>query len=157
MSTEARVNGPLQNFVSCCTNTFKLFEHETNLALSRSTLWHFTSRYKRTGHHYAIFCAPQMKKSRNLIKLAHRKIPEDHRLIVICDSFSESDRHLADELDFCLMTFGLLNEFGRDMAAARQREEEMNLLANGMAIDSEAMQEDFSQVIEDIIHLSNNQ
>lgn len=105
----------LEKYVSSCSITFKAFDHEVVMNKSKTTLWHFSSFSRRQNKKYMVFCTPDIKKARSLIKVAMKKLPKDSRLVVVCSQFTQSDQQDALEQDYCLITIDVLKKYGTEM------------------------------------------
>lgn len=112
----------VKKFVTACTLTFKAFDHEVTLSEGKSTLWNFTTVSKRNQKNYAVYCAPDLKVAKNLIKIALKKVPSDHRLVVVTKGFGDEDLDTANEEGYCLVSIETLNQFGAEMLEIREKE-----------------------------------
>lgn len=105
----------LEKYISACSITFKAFDHEVVMNKSKTTIWHFTSFSERQNKKYMVYCVPDMKKARSLIKIAIRKVPSDARLVVVCSQFTQSDQQDAMEKNYCLISIDVLRKYGAEM------------------------------------------
>lgn len=105
----------LEKYISSCSITFKAFDHEVIMNKSKTTLWHFSSFSRRQNKKYMVYCTPDIKKARSLIKVALRKLPPESRLVVVCSQFTQSDQQDALEHDYCLITIEVLKKYGAEM------------------------------------------
>lgn len=110
----------LRKFINACSLTFKSYEHEVVISKNKANLWHFSTTMNN-GKKFMVYCAPQLGKVKSIIKIALKKIPPNSRLVVVCESYSESDRSIADEQGFCLIDIETLQKYGTDMIDAKMR------------------------------------
>lgn len=89
---------------------------------SKSTLWNFITFNPNNSKRYAVFCAPSVAKVKGLIKVALKKIPKDHRLVVVVQSHSDEEVEEAASQDFCLVSLATLDEYGQEMLEIRDKE-----------------------------------
>tara|TARA_R110002072_G_scaffold276051_1_gene437474 strand:- start:218157 stop:218612 length:456 start_codon:yes stop_codon:yes gene_type:complete len=111
-----------KKLISRSTLTFKAFEHEVTMAPGKTTIWDFVTHDKRTGKKYCVYCALEMSRAKNLIKIALKKLPKDHRFVVVTSSFSEEEETKANEAGYCITSIDTLNKFGREMLDAKSVE-----------------------------------
>ena len=128
----------VRQFVTACTLTFKNFEFDVTMSEGKATLWNFTAKSRRNEKHYAIYCAPSLKKVKNLIKIAMKKLPQDHRLVVVCKEHSDEDLDKANEQNYCLLTMDILAKYGQEMIDIREREA---MAAQGEKTDEDLLDE----------------
>ena len=76
----------VEEFVNSCTLVFKSFEYDVVISKNKSNLWHYTATKKEKK--YVVYCAPEIKKVKGLLKVAVNKIPKEHKLVVICNDLS---------------------------------------------------------------------
>ncbi len=94
---------------------FKVFDYQVKMTESKASLWNFITTSPVSHKKYAVFCTPSVSKAKNLIKVALKKLPQEHRLIVITTDFSPEDLKSAEDQDYGLISFGDLNDFGQQM------------------------------------------
>ncbi len=110
----------IEEFVNSCTLVFKSFEYDVVVSKNKANLWHFSAGKSQKS--YVIYCAPEIKKVRGILKVAMKKIPDGHRLVVICHEYTDSDEGFADELEFTLVTLTKIKKYGEELLEARMRE-----------------------------------
>ena len=121
-----RMNAPksrkqlVQEFVNSCTLVFKSFEYDVVISKNKSNLWHYTAA--KQDKKYVVYCAPEIKKVKGLLKVAINKIPKDHRLVVICNQIDASDEEFAEGFDFTLVTLEKIKNYGEALLEAQIRE-----------------------------------
>lgn len=114
-----------KNFINICSVTFKAFDYNISMSKSKSTLWHFTATRKEGNpKHYAVMCAPNLTKSKALIKVACSKAV-DQRLVVVTSNYSDDDLEKARKEDYCLVSIVELKKYGDEMLSIRERESEI--------------------------------
>lgn len=111
----------IEEFVNSCTLVFKSFEYDVVISKNKANLWHFSAN--KLENNYVIYCAPEIKKVRGILKVAMKKIPDQHRLVVISSEYSASDEAFAEELEFTLITLKKIKRYGEDLLQARLRED----------------------------------
>ena len=111
-----------RKFITTCTLTFKAFDFDVTMSESKSTLWNFVAFNPNNQKRYAVFCTPAVSKVKGLIKVALKKLPADHRLVVIAEAHSQDEQDAADQLGYCLVSLGTLNEYGQEMLEIREKE-----------------------------------
>lgn len=111
-----------KKLISTCTLTFKAFDHDVVMSPGKTTIWDFITTDKRTGKKYCVYCALKMDRAKNLIKIALKKLPKDHRFVVITPQFSEKDEKAAEEGGYCITSVNVLNKFGQEMLDIKNSE-----------------------------------
>lgn len=111
----------IKQFVGQCTLTFKAFEHDVVMTEGKATLWNFITLNRRNGRRYAIFCTQTFSKSKSLVKIALKKLPKDHRLVVITNGFNEEELAISEKDDFCLTSLEIIKQFGDEMLDIKNR------------------------------------
>lgn len=111
-----------KKLISTCTLTFKAFDHDVVMSPGKTTIWDFVTTDKRTGKKYCVYCALKMDRAKNLIKIALKKLPKDHRFVVITPEFSEKDEKAAEEGRYCITSVNVLNKFGQEMLEIKSSE-----------------------------------
>jgi hypothetical protein len=99
----------LRKFVTTCTLTFKTFDFDITMNESKATLWNFTASNPQGDKKYCVFCAATVSKSKGLIKVACKKLPQDHRLVVIVESHSDQELEDATSQNYTLISLETLN------------------------------------------------
>lgn len=112
----------LRKFITTCTLTFKAFDFDVTMSESKSTLWNFTTFNPNNQKSYAVFCAQALGKVKGLIKVAMKKLPKNHRLVVVVQNHSDDELEEAALLDYCLVSLGTLHEYGQEMLDIREKE-----------------------------------
>ena len=110
----------VEEFVNSCTLVFKSFEYDVVISKNKSNLWHYTATKREKK--YVVYCAPEIKKVKGLLKVAVNKIPKEHKLVVICNDFDEADDLFSQGLNFKLVTLSKIKKFGEDLLEAKVRE-----------------------------------
>ncbi len=94
---------------------FKVFDYQVKMTESKSSLWNFVTTNPKTDKKYVVFCTPSATKVKGLIKVALKKLPKEHRLVVVAIDFNDEELKAAQENDYCLVTYNSLNDFGQQM------------------------------------------
>ncbi len=89
---------------------------------SKSTLWNFVAYNPNNQKRYAVFCTAKVAKVKGLIKVALKKLPQDHRLVVVVEDHTDEEVTQADEQGFCLVKLSTLDEYGQEMLEIRGRD-----------------------------------
>ena len=113
MSTKKQID----KYITTCTTTFKMFDHEVIVSKNKANLWHFTA--KRNGKKYLVYCAPNLSKVRSIIKIALKKVPADSKLVVICTTYTAEEKELADNSNYALVDISTLQKYGTKMIDAK--------------------------------------
>lgn len=108
-----------RSFILKCTMCFKIFDYQVKMTESKSSLWNFITTSPVSNKKYAVFCTPNISKAKGLVKVALKKLPKEHRLIVITLQHTEEDLKLAQEQDYGLIAFEELNDFGQQMVGIK--------------------------------------
>lgn len=108
-----------RKFVTKCTLTFKAFDFDVTMSEGKSTLWNFIAYNPNNQKRYAVFCTNKVSKVKGLIKVALKKLPQDHRLVVVVEGHNDDEVKQADEQGFCLVSLGTLDEYGQEMLEIR--------------------------------------
>lgn len=124
-----------KQFITACTLTFKAFDFDVTMTNGKSTLWSFVTHNPNNDKSYAVFCAPSASKSKGLIKVARKKLPKDHRLVVVTESIKDGEQDIADELDFTLLELSTLKNYGQEMLGIRSIES-LNQMKDEPEVDS---------------------
>ncbi|MEC7278190.1 MAG: hypothetical protein VXV96_17845 [Bdellovibrionota bacterium] len=127
-----------KQFITACTLTFKAFDFDVTMTNGQSTLWNFITYNPNNKKNYAVFCAPSVSKSKALIKVALKKLPGDHRLVVVTESSTTEEESEAANADYCLISLSSLRSYGQEMLEIRNRDNFNNKEAsedNGNLID----------------------
>lgn len=111
----------LKDFITQCTLVFKSFEHDVTIIQSKSSLWQFTTHSRRNKKKYAVMVAPAFSKVKSLIKIAKKKLPPETRLVVVTNTFTDSDNDMSAKEDFTLLTLETLNRYGQEMLDLKNR------------------------------------
>lgn len=114
-----------KQFITACTLTFKAFDFEVTMTNGKSTLWNFVTYNPNNDKHYCIFCAPSLSKSKGLIKVALKKLPKEHRLVVVTEVLTNEEEESANDLGFSALELSTLRQYGQEMLEIRSREPEM--------------------------------
>ena len=110
----------VEEFVNSCTLVFKSFEYDVVISKNKSNLWHYTAAKK--DKKYVVYCAPEIKKVKGLLKVAINKVPAEHRLVVICNDYDDADENFSTDLDFKIVTLKKIKKYGEDLLDAKVRE-----------------------------------
>ncbi len=111
-----------RKFITTCTLTFKAFDFDVTMSEGKSTLWNFIAYNPNNQKRYAVFCTPSVSKVKGLIKVALKKLPADHRLVVVAQTNSDQELKEANELNYCLVSLTTLDEYGQEMLEVREVE-----------------------------------
>ncbi len=117
----------IEKYITTCTTTFKMFDHEVIISKNKANLWHFTA--KREDKKYLVYCAPQLSKVKSIIKIALKKVPQGSRLVVICNAFTSEEEQSASELDYAILDIHTLQKYGTEMLEAKSVNTETPTLA----------------------------
>ena len=112
----------LRKFVTTCILTFKTFNFDVSMNESKTTLWNFTTTNPQGTKRYCVFCAAAVGKSKGLIKVALKKVPTDHRLVVIVEGHTDQELEEATKSDYTLISLYTLNSYGEEMLSIREAE-----------------------------------
>ena len=112
----------LKNFVSKTTIVFKTFDFNVRLTKNNSEIWNFSTTNPAGSKNYVVYCAPDLMKSRGVIKVALKKVPSSHRLVVVCSNYDGPDLQESKDNDYTLVTLDRLNEYGIEMLEILERE-----------------------------------
>lgn len=115
----------VKNFVNICSITFKAFDFEVIMNASKSTLWNFTTYYPGRDQKYAVMCAPDLSKTKALVKIAIKKLAPNQRLVIVTTSYDDNDLENARSNDYCLISLPELKKYGDEMLLARERESQI--------------------------------
>lgn len=110
-----------RKFVTKCTLTFKAFDFDVTMSERKSTLWNFIAFNPNNQKRYAVFCTSKVTKVKGLIKVALKKLPADHRLVVVVEGHTDDEVAQSDEQGFCLVSLSTLVEYGQEMLEIRGR------------------------------------
>jgi len=110
----------LEDFITSCTITFKAFDFKTEISKSKAKIWHFIAENPRNDKKYAVYCVPEIKKIKSLVKIAIRKLPALTRLVIITPNHDDEDLAQSFELGYTLLTLEILNQFGQEMLTIRE-------------------------------------
>ncbi len=105
----------LKNFISKTSIVFKTFDFNVRMTKNNSEIWNFTTSNPTGEKKYVVYCAPDLGKSKGVIKIALKKVPSDHRMVVVCSNFDAPDLEDSVENNYCLITLDKLNEYGIEM------------------------------------------
>lgn len=136
----------LQKFITTCTLTFKAFQHDVTMSKGKANLWNFVTKDSKNNRLYCIYCAPDIKKVKSLIKIAIKKLPKDHRLVVVCTKYEDVDQTKANETGYTIVTLEEINRFGQEMLEIREAE------SKGGQVEASA--EENQEEVEDVISAS---
>lgn len=118
----------IEKYITTCTTTFKMFDHEVIISKNKANLWHFTA--KNGDKKYLVYCAPQLSKVKSIIKIALKKVPQGSRLVVICNTYTSEEEQAATDLEYALMDIHTLQKYGTEMLEAKSSELSMPKLAS---------------------------
>jgi len=107
----------IEKYITTCTTTFKMYDHEVIISKNKANLWHFTA--KRQENKYLVYCAPQLSKVKSIIKIALKKIPTGSRLVVICNAYTNEEMEQAETLNYTLVDISTLQKYGTEMLEAK--------------------------------------
>ena len=111
-----------RTFIIKCSMCFKMFDFPVMMTESKSSLWNFVTTNPRTEKKYAVFCTPNVGKVKGLIKVALKKLPKNHRLVVVAHKHGDAEMKLAEDQDFCLVDLETLNDFSQRMLEIKNQE-----------------------------------
>ncbi len=111
----------IDKYITTCTTTFKMFDHDVIISKNKANLWHFSA--KRNDKKYLVYCAPNLSKVKSIIKIALKKVPADSKLVVICNTFTNEEKQLAEESNYALVDIHTLQKYGTEMIEARSNDE----------------------------------
>jgi hypothetical protein len=111
-----------RKFITTCTLTFKAFDFDVTMSEGKSTLWNFIAYNPNNQKRYAVFCTPAVSKVKGLIKVALKKLPADHRLVVVAQTNTDQELKEANELNYCLVSLNTLETYGQEMLEVREVE-----------------------------------
>ncbi len=112
-----------KQFITACTLTFKAFDFDVTMTNNKSTLWNFITYNPNNEKHYCVFCTPSLSKSKGLIKVALKKLPKHHRLVVVTEVLTDDEEKEAREQDYTATELTTLKRYGQEMLEVRNREE----------------------------------
>ena len=115
-----------RSFILKCSMCFKVFDYQVKMTEGKSSLWNFVTINPKGNKKYAVFCAPNATKVKGLIKVAQKKLPHEHRLVVVVAQHNDEELQLAEDNDFCLVSIDSLNEFGQQMLEIKNRDINLN-------------------------------
>ncbi len=110
----------LQGFITSCTITFKTFGFDITMNKAKTTVWNFTAFNPKGDKKYCVLCSSSITKSKGLIKVASKKLPPEHRLVLIVDSHSEQELADASKQNYTLVSLETLNNYGEEMLRVRE-------------------------------------
>ncbi|MFG1482515.1 hypothetical protein ABMA79_10915 [Halobacteriovorax sp. HFRX-2_2] len=110
----------IKGFITQCTMVFKSYEYHVVESKNKSNLWHFS--VSKDDKKYVVYCTNSLEKVQGIIKIALKKLPEDTKLVVICDNFSPEDRTKAESNSYTITDLGTIKKYGIDLLEAKQRE-----------------------------------
>lgn len=113
MSTKIKID----KYITTCTTTFKMFDHEVTVSKNKANLWHFSA--KRNDKKYLVYCAPALSKVKSIIKIALKKVPAGCKLVVICNVYTSEEKAAADEANYSLVDIKTLQKYGIEMIEAK--------------------------------------
>ncbi len=97
-----------------------MFDHDVTISKNKANLWHFTA--KRSDKKYLVYCAPNLTKVKSIIKIALKKVTSDSKLVVICNTFTQEEKQLAEGLNYTLVDIHTLKKYGTDMLETKASE-----------------------------------
>jgi len=112
----------LRKFITTCTLTFKTFDFDVTMNESKVTLWNFTVTNPQGDRKYCVFCVAAVTKAKGLIKAAIKKVPQDHRLVVVVESHTDQELEESSNSDYTLVSLDTLNKYGQEMLTIREVE-----------------------------------
>ncbi|MBT3583910.1 MAG: hypothetical protein HN509_03305 [Halobacteriovoraceae bacterium] len=112
----------LAKYITACSLTFKAFNYSVVPIKSKSTLWNFTCANPKGDKHYCVYCVPALVKAANLLKVAIKKLPKAHRLVVVTHEHSDKDLEVAAKIGYTLITLQCLKDYGTKMLEIREKE-----------------------------------
>lgn len=112
----------LKNFISKTSIVFKTFDFNVKMTKNNAEIWNFTTSNPGGDKNYVVYCAPDLMKSKGVIKIALKKVPTTHRLVVVCSNYDDPDFQDSLENNYCLITLDKLNEYGVEMLDILERE-----------------------------------
>ena len=115
----------IKNFVNICSITFKAFDFEVVMNESKSTLWNFTTYYPGRDRKYAVMCAPDIGKTKALLKIALKKLSNDQKLVIVTSHYTDEDLEAARSSNYCLLSLAELKKYGDEMLVAREYESQI--------------------------------
>lgn len=142
-----------RKFITTCTLTFKAFDFDVTMSESKSTLWNFVAFNPNNQKRYAVFCTPSVSKVKGLIKVALKKLPAEHRLVVVAEAHSQDEQDAADQLGYCLVSLNTLNEYGQEMLEIREAESSKGSSGDDSEVEKELEKiSDPSDFVDKVIH-----
>lgn len=133
----------IRTFITKCTLTFKAFDFDVTMSESKSTLWNFITFNPNNQKRYCVFCAPSVGKVKGLIKVALKKLPPEHRLVVVVKEHTDQEVEEADIQGYCLISLQTLEWYGQEMLDIREKESQ----AKKASLDEESPSDFIDQVI----------
>lgn len=113
----------LKTFIAKTTIVFKTFDFNVKMTKNNAAIWNFATSNPEGDKKYVVFCSPELEKAKGIIKIALKKLPSSHRLVVVCSNFKNEDYQESLIHDYCLITFDKLNEYGVEMLDVLEKEE----------------------------------
>lgn len=112
----------LKTFISKTTIVFKTFDFSVKRTINNSEIWNFSAISPNGDKKYVVYCAPDISKAKGIVKIALKKTPAGHRLVVVCENHESQDLQDSTDDDYCLVTFDKLNEYGVEMLDIIEKE-----------------------------------
>jgi hypothetical protein len=112
----------LKNFISKTTIVFKTFDFNVQLTKNNSEIWNFKTTNPGGDRKYVVYCAPDLVKSKGVIKIALKKVPSSYRLVVVCSNYDGPDFQDSVDNNYTLVTLDKLNEYGVEMLEILERD-----------------------------------
>ena len=112
---------PVKKYLSISSLTFKAFGYDLALTPGRGTVWHFRATNPSKTKQYVILLAPKVNQSKMLIKIGLKKLPENHRLVVVTSGFSDEELLEANNQGYTITTIAKIDSFAKEMLGIRSR------------------------------------
>ncbi|MCO4792781.1 MAG: hypothetical protein KC493_03655 [Bacteriovoracaceae bacterium] len=112
----------LKTFISKTTIVFKTFDFTVKRTKNNSEIWNFSAMSPSGDKKYVVYCAPDISKAKGIVKIALKKVPAGHRLVVVCENYEGQDQQESVDNGYCLVTFDKLNEYGVEMLDILEKE-----------------------------------
>lgn len=118
---------PVKKYLSVSSLTFKAFGYELALTPGKGTVWHFRATNPSRTKHYVILLAPKINQSKMLIKIGLKKLPDEHRLVVVTSDYTTEEYTEAENQGYTITTIDTLDSFAKEMIQIQSRRRDLNL------------------------------
>lgn len=109
----------IKGFITQCTMVFKSYEYHVEESKNKANLWHFS--VSKEDKKYVVYCTNSLDKVQGIIKIALKKLPQDTKLVVICNEFSDADQEKALGQSYTITKLDTIKKYGIDLLEAKQR------------------------------------